>query len=238
MGNEARIKLARFLLQRGELDLAERYEFLSLLVATLEEERRWTKYAKKAGGERAPETVLGHLVHKFFIGAEMIALEKQYGGAEAVALNTSKLYLAFVLYGPGVALHGDVAFADRTMGDLNRERVEFEKMIAIFPAGAHNYLKQAFDISVERDSVILSGKTLGDVSINGRFLWAVVVLSFLSKSLFEVRHGNVAFANTFHNMRDDVEQLERTFYSFRQLIRPQMDEIKRLMEKYPRWEEK
>ncbi len=237
MGNEARVELARFLIGRGELDLAEKYEFLRLLTATLANERCWVKYAK-TGGEYAPETVLDHLLHKFLIGAEMVALEKQYGGREALALNTSMLYLAFVLYGPGVALHGDVAFADRRKEDLKREGDGFERIIALFSTGAHVYLKRAYFVSTERDYAIIFGKSLLDISVTSKFLWAVVVASFLSKSLCEVRHGNVAFVNTFHNMKDDAEILYRTFHSFRELVGPQLPEIKQLMAKYPRWEEK
>ncbi len=237
MKKEARAKLAEFLFQRGELDLAERYEFIHLLITVLENEKRWSKYAAK-GGERAPETVLGHLMHKFFIGAEMVALQKQYGDAEALELDTSMLYLAFVLYGPGVALHGDVAFADRTAAHLKRELVEFEIMVLTFPSGARNLLRRAYSISMERDIAVLSGKKLSEISTTGKFLWAVVVASFLSKSLFEARRGNTAFVNTFHNMKDDVEHLCRAFYSFRQMIQPQTDEIGRLMAEYPCWEEK
>jgi len=249
MGNEARINLARFMLGRSELRLDEMYEFLRLLTTALASEKRWAKYAARsrqtnpsAKGERLSENMLEHLMDKMIIGAEMIAVEKSLlghdGGHVALELDPGRLYLAFALYGFGIALRGDVALLDKRIEDLERETVAFEEMLPLFSGYALMYFRSAHDLSTERDRAMLSGKPLSGITTGGQFLWAVVMVSFLGKSLYEAKRGNFAFVNTFHNMKEDIDYLCRIFTSFRRKVEPHLAEIKKMMEEYPRWEER
>ncbi len=238
MENKARKELAVFLEERDSrlpLSLDELFRFLRLWTKVLSAEKRWKKYAKRDTREDMPETVLEHIVDCVFIGAQLIAAEKHYGSHVSLELRPNELYLAFIVYGLRVALRGDIALMDMTEEDLRREKEDFQKML--FPADAHNDFVRAYNISKEREEAAAQGRPLQSVSANGQFLWAVVVSTFLGKSLLEVKRGNWAWANTFHNMQEDVEYLCRKFHSFDEKVKPQLAAIKGWMKAIPRWKE-
>lgn len=250
MENEARKELADFLSEHelSSLRLGEMYKFLRLLTATLAQEKRWVKYAAKgetadgsSRGENLPETVSEHLLDKIFIGAEMIAMEKARighdGGHVGLDIRTDRFLLASVFYGLGIALHGDVAFTERCADDLEKERANFERILSLFSGYTLMNFRSAYDLATERDRAFFSGKPLSEISIDGQFLWAVVVVSFLQKSLYEAGQRKFAFVNTFHNMKSDIEYLSRVFISFRMKVQPELEAIEKMMQEHPRWEE-
>lgn len=229
-----------FQVYKNPLRLNEMYILLRLVTRVLHEPR-WVKYAKKSG-EFFTETTLEHLFDKIVIGAEMIAIEKAHGGPTALALNTSKIYLAFALHGLGVALHGDVALMDRTPEDIKKEDDSFERLLARLPDPVyrgltHTYLRDAYSISKEREKAFIENRDLSSLSVNGRFLWSVVIVTFFAKALCESRFGNVAFVNTIHNMWNDMEHMMKEFISFRTLMEPILDEAKLFKRENPYWEE-
>ncbi|MFA5133999.1 MAG: hypothetical protein WC459_04320 [Patescibacteria group bacterium] len=248
MENKERTELQRSLLWEANdngLNISKMYEISWLVSEMLANIKRWVKYSKRnrafgfsGKGEHFPETVLTHLQQKFFFGAQMIAQERIHGFYPELSANAGAIFMAFSIYGYGVALHGDVAMMDRKQKDLDEEAADFERILKLSPKNTRDYIRRAYLISRERDEAWLSGKKFSGISTTGRFLWAVVVATFVGKSLCEIERGNFAFVNTFHNLKDDIELLCRTFYSFNELVGPRLPQIQELMQKYPRWEEK
>lgn len=227
------------------LELDGMYEFSWLASDILEKIIRWHKYAQRnrdlgfsKWGEYFPETVQKHLHHKFFFGAQMMAEEKLRGAFPELSANADAIFLAFAIYGYGVALRGDIPMMDRTSEDLEKEKADFEKILKLNPANTRHYIRRAYDISKERDEAAQRGAPLSDISRTGQFLWAVVVATFLGKGLCEAGHGNFAFVQIFHNLAEDADFLCRIFCSFERLVKPKLGLIRKLMQEHPRWEEK
>ncbi|PIR66253.1 MAG: hypothetical protein COU51_04830 [Parcubacteria group bacterium CG10_big_fil_rev_8_21_14_0_10_36_14] len=225
-------------------ELGLHYSFFQKLVKILKTEYRWKKYAMKnrsvqGGGEgqEMPETLLDHMLHKFMVASEMVAIEKGYGGHKSLEIRRRQLYLSFFMYSLAMAAHGEISLMDKNAYDLAQEDNTFMNFLRKYPEVAHGPFRRAYELSQERDRAILAGKNLDSISVTGRFLWAIVVATFLDKSLYEVRRGQLAFANTFHNVWEDIEPLMREFYSFRIKVSPILSEIKGYMDSYPRWAE-
>lgn len=246
--NEARKEFLKFIekLPQDEsgLELGLNYAFFQRLASVLRAEYRWQKYAMKnrsvqGGGEgqEFPENLMDHMLHKFMITSEMVALEMGYGGHKSLEIRRRQLYLSFFMYGLGIAAHGEVSLMDKGIQDLSQEDDTFLKLLENYPREAHMPFRRAYELSQERDRAILAGNRLSDISVTGRFLWAIVVATFLDKSLYEVRCGYIGFANTFHNVWSDLELLMAEFYSFRVKVFPVLPKIKEYMRIYPRWTE-
>ncbi|MBU4421521.1 hypothetical protein KKB41_00975 [Patescibacteria group bacterium] len=246
--NEARKDFLQFIAELPEdedgFELGLHYGFFQKLANVLKAEYRWQKYAMKnrsvqGGGEgqEFSETLMDHMLHKFMIASEMVATEMGYGGHKSLEIRRRHLYLSFFMYGLGMATYGEVSLMDKDTRDLSQEDDTFLNLLKNYPEVVHGPFRRAYELSQERDRAILAGESLGSISVTGRFLWAIVVATFLDKSLYEVRHGQLAFANTFHNVWEDIQPLMREFYSFRIKVLPLLPEIMEYMERYPRWTE-
>lgn len=229
---------------RRTLMIDEMYVLRRTITQLLWSEKRWQKYAEKSremahggGGEDISESVLEHIVDKFFIGTEMLAVERERNPRVALEIDTQQLYLAFFVYGLRVARSGDVPLLEMTKERLERDDKDFRDFLEFFAGEVRQPYLRAHETAMEREMAMVCGRPIDSISLTGKFLWAVVLASFIGKSLYEVKANHAAFANTFHNLEEDVKHLSRIFYSFRRQVEPRRELILQFMAQYPRWEE-
>lgn len=230
---------------RRPLMIDEMYVLRRMITELLWSEKRWQRYAAKSremarggNGEDISESVLEHIVDKFFIGAEMLSVERENNPRIALEIDTQNLYMAFFVYGLRVARSGDVPLLAMTKERLERDDRDFRDFLEFFTGEVRQPYLRAHETAMARELAMVCGQSIQSVSITGQFLWAVVLASFIGKSLHELKMGHAAYANTFYNMEGDIEHLCRLFYSFRQLVAPRHELIAQYMSQYPRWEEK
>jgi hypothetical protein len=220
------------------LYLSDMYEYFKLLSDALYHEKRWKTKSKMClalglkKGQQRTESVLEHTgLHIPLLGAMMLAMEIENHTAHD--LDPALLHLAFTVHDMAEALTGDICFMDKTKSDEGQESDKFDFLVSALPPASRSYLKKAYDIAEERcDAVRRKDVPLASISRNGRFFWAVEVVGYLMKALYETRHGKRVFANTFTDQAADILACQE-FVSFRRLVNPMLEYMGEMVATHP-----
>ena len=220
------------------LGLGELYPFFRLLTGALYAEKRWVKRVEMCRvlgleeGEELTESVLEHTgIDIPLLGAVMLGLEESNGTADG--LDPALLHLAFTIHDTAESLKGDVCFSQKTEKDEQEEADYFQLIISVLPPEARAYLQRAYDIAEERSEAVSRLRApLSSISKNARFFWAVELVGYLMKALFEAQKGKKAFVDVLREQAPDILTLQE-FHSFKVLVNPFLGEIGQEIANHP-----
>lgn len=221
-----------------KLDLVNFTYFCRLITHALAEDKRWKQYTlmcKERGfsktGQALPENILEHTgIDTPLLGGMMLAREMQ----AATPLSYCLLPVAFALHDmpEGVALQGDVDYGRKTSNDDKEEDSAFALLMSVFPPQAAEYFSGAYSIVQEAGTAKRAGVPMGSISLDAQFFIAVEVVGYLSRAIYEVKVGNIVFANTFWGHLTAVRYSRKIFVSFEELVGPHIPFMEECTEKY------